>query len=62
MAANDLSSVKPRDLLAWRLNQATAAREANDGSREAQLRYRDTLIALHEATAAYFGEQLEQKC
>lgn len=56
MSAPDLSNVKPRDLLAWRLNVANAARAKKGIDKEAQLRYRDSLLALHAAVAEYFGE------
>lgn len=56
MAAPDLSAVKPRDLLAWRLNVANVARANKGVDKESQMRYRDSLLDLHAAVAAYFGE------
>ena len=57
--AVDLSNVKPRDLLAWRLNVANVARAKKDVDKNAQLRYRDALLDLHAAVAGYFGEELK---
>ena len=54
----DLSNVKPRDLLAWRLNVANVARANKGVDKESQMRYRDSLLDLHAAVAAYFGESL----
>jgi hypothetical protein len=64
LMSNGMKEVRPRDLLAFSLHRANAAklklakRRGKDDEKACQLAYRDCVVDLHMRVADYFGDPI----